>query len=290
MQEAGEVVAMTGDAVNDAAALKQADVGVAMGSGSEVTKQAGKLILTDDNFGTLVHAVDLGRDIYRRISSYVKLQLTVLSSVLQLMLIATILNINEGVALFPMQLLFAKFFVVATVVVGFIVDVPDPGVMQRPPRKPGSKIATGAQTIRWLISGFIIAGSALALLEWGPDEPTTTDPSTSMTMAFGVVALSAVNMGLVMRRERQVPWSAPVFPFLGWVILGWGLTWAAIELNMLQRMLDTVPLTGDQWALVIGLSLVAPLLVGIDKALQLRRLDRERPPGSTAGAESSAIV
>ncbi len=168
MQESGEVVAMTGDAVNDAAALKQADVGVAMGSGSEVTKQAGKLILTDDNFGTLVHAVDLGRDIYRRISSYVKLQLTILSSVLQLMLIATILNINDGVALFPMQLLFAKFFVVATVVVGFIVDVPDPGVMDRPPRTPGSKIATGAQTVRWVISGFIIAGSALALLSWGP--------------------------------------------------------------------------------------------------------------------------
>ena len=139
MQEAGEVVAMTGDAVNDAAALKQADVGVAMGSGSEVTKQAGKLVLTDDNFATLIHAVDLGRDIYRRISSYVKLQLTILSSVLQLMLYATILNINGGVALFPMQLLFAKFFVVVTVVIGFIVDVPDPGVMQRPPRTPGSR-------------------------------------------------------------------------------------------------------------------------------------------------------
>ena len=135
---------MTGDAVNDAAALKQADIGVAMGSGSEVSKQAAKIVLTDDNFATLVRAVDLGRDIYRRISSYVKLQLTILSSVLQLMVFATIFNINGGVALFPLQLLFCKFFVVITVVIGFIVDVPDPGVMQRPPRKPGTKIVNTA--------------------------------------------------------------------------------------------------------------------------------------------------
>jgi len=274
MQEAGEVVAMTGDAVNDAAALKQADVGVAMGSGSEVTKQAGKLVLTDDNFATLVDAVDLGRDIYRRISSYVKLQLTILSSVLQLMLYATIFNINGGVALFPMQLLFAKFFVVVTVVVGFIVDVPDPGVMQRPPRTPGSRIATRAQTVRWLITGFIVSVLALLVLAWGPDEPSTTEPSVSMTMAFAVVALTAVNLGLVMRREREPWWSAPIFPYLGWIIAGWALTWAAVELNMLQRLLDTVQLTGAQWALVLALSLVAPAFTAIDKSIQLRRLNR----------------
>ncbi len=275
MQESGDVVAMTGDAVNDAAALKQADIGVAMGSGSEVSKQAAKIVLTDDNFATLVRAVDLGRDIYRRISSYIRLQLTILSSVLQLMLLATVLNINGGVALFPMQLLFCKFFVVVAVVVGFIADVPDPGVMDLPPRHPGTRIVNGPQIARWAISGFIVAASALALLEWGPDQPSATKGTVSMTMAFAVVALSAVNLGVVMRRERQAPWSPPMFPYFGWLIAGWALTWAAVELHMLQRLLDTVSLSGAQWLLVLGLSLLMPAFVGTDRAIQHRRIGND---------------
>jgi Ca2+-transporting ATPase len=275
MQEAGAVVAMTGDAVNDAAALKQADIGVAMGSGSEVTKQAAKIVLTDDNFATLVNAVDLGRDIYRRISTYIRLQLTVLSSVLQLMLLATIFNINGGVALFPMMLLFCKLFVVVTVVIGIIVDVRDPGVMQRPPRQPGTRISNRPQIVRWLITGFLVAASALAVLQWGPDKPSTDHASVSMTMAFAIVAFSAVNVGLIMRRERQAPWASPVFPYLGWIILGWLLTWAAVELSMFQQLLQTTSLTGRQWVIVLALSLLAPAFVAADKAVQIRHLDQQ---------------
>jgi len=285
MQESGDVVAMTGDAVNDAAALKQADIGVAMGSGSEVSKQAAKIVLTDDNFATLVRAVDLGRDIYRRISTYVKLQLTILSSVLQLMVYATILNINGGVALFPLQLLFCKFFVVITVVIGFIVDVPDPGVMQRPPRKPGTKIVNRPQIIRWVVTGFVVAATALAVLEWGPGKPSTTHASVNMTMAFAVVSFSAVNIGLIMRRERQAPWASPVFPYLGWIILGWILTWAAVELGMLQRLLDTTSLSGREWVVVLALSLIAPAVVGVDKAIQLRR---QRQASQTIGSPATS--
>jgi Ca2+-transporting ATPase len=268
---------MTGDAVNDAAALKQADIGVAMGSGSEVSKQAAKIVLTDDNFATLVRAVDLGRDIYRRISTYIRMQLTVLASVLQLMVYATILNINSGVALFPLQLLFCKFFVVITVVIGFIVDVADPGVMQRPPRKPGTKIVTWPWIIRWFIFGLVVAATALAVLEWGPGEPSTTQPSVNMTMAFAIISLSAVNIGLVMRRERQAPWSSPVFPFLGWIILGWFMTWAAVELGMFQRLLDTTSLSGQQWVVVLALSLIAPAVVAADKLIRLRRQRQAQP-------------
>src|SRR6185503_16649002 len=104
------------------------------------------------------------------------------------------------VAMFPMQLLFCKFFVVVTVVVGFIADVPDPSVMRRPPRKPGTKIVTTPQIVRWAVTGFAVAASALAVLAWGPDEPSTDLPSVSMTMAFAVVALSLEKLGVVMSR------------------------------------------------------------------------------------------
>ena len=211
---------MTGDAVNDAAALKQADIGVAMGSGSEVTKQAAKIVLTDDNFATLVRAVDLGRDIYRRITSYMKLQLTVLSSVLQLMLLATIFNINGGVALFPMQLLFCKFFVVVTVVDRLHRRRPRPerhAAAAAQARAPGS--STRPQIVRWARQRLPRRGQRArrARVGSGRAEHRAT-PSVSMTMAFAIVALSAVNLGVVMRREREAPWSSPVFPYLGWII------------------------------------------------------------------------
>jgi hypothetical protein len=83
--------------------------------------------------------------------------------------------------------------------------------------------------------------------------------------------VSAVNIGLVMRRERQAPWSSPVFPYLGWIILGWFMTWAAVELNMLQRLLDTTSLSGRQWIIVLALSLLAPAVVAADKLIQLSR-------------------
>jgi Ca2+-transporting ATPase len=86
--------------------------------------------------------------------------------------------------------------------------------------------------------------------------------------------MSAVNLGVVMRREREAPWSTPIFPWFGWIILGWVLTWAAVELNMLQRLLDTTSLTGRQWVVVLALSLIAPATVAIDKALQIWRARR----------------
>jgi Ca2+-transporting ATPase len=142
--------------------------------------------------------------------------------------------------------------------------------MQRP-RKHGTKIVNRPQIVRCAVSGFLVALTALLVLRFGPDKPSTTHASVSMTMAFPVVAFSGVNLGVVMRRERKPAWASPVFPYLGWIIAGWALTSAAVELNMLQRLLDTESLTGSQWAVVVALSLITPALVWADKAIQLDR-------------------
>ena len=144
MQEQGLIVAMTGDAVNDAAALKQADIGVAMGSGSEVTKQAGRMILTDDNFGTLVNAVEIGRKVYEKVVSYVRYQMTQLLSLVFLFIAATAFDINQGVALTPLMVLYLLVFMTAS---GVVVIAVDPGCARRhapaAARPEGARSPTG---------------------------------------------------------------------------------------------------------------------------------------------------
>jgi Ca2+-transporting ATPase len=135
----------------------------------------------------------------------------------------------------------------------------------------------------------VVAATALSVLEWGPGKPSTTHASVNMTMAFAIISLSAVNIGLVMRRERQAPWSSPVFPYLGWIILGWIITWAAVELNMLQRLLDTTSLSGREWIIVLALSLLAPAVVAADKVIQLRRQNKA-PIGGSAELKAGPAV
>ena len=151
MQREGLIVAMTGDAVNDAAALKQADIGVAMGSGSEVTKQAGRMILTDDNFGTLVHAVEIGRRVYEKIVSYVRFQMTQLLALVILFVVASAFNVNKGVALTPSMVLYLLFFVTVPGVVVIAIDPGDPEVMHRPPRDPKVPITNHAALMSWVL-------------------------------------------------------------------------------------------------------------------------------------------
>jgi Ca2+-transporting ATPase len=288
MQREGLVVAMTGDAVNDAAALKKADIGVAMGSGSEVTKQAAKMILTDDNFATLVRAIELGRDIYGKISAYLRYQLQGLFGVLLLMIIATVFNINSGIALSPGMLLFVNFVIGVFPVIAIISDAVDPDIMNEPPRDPAARVVNRTTIVRWALVGLLLAVSATVPLVAGPDEPSTDGASVSMTMAFAVSALAALGLGWTSRRDPARSSEGPPLPYLGWILGGGLLVVFAVEAPFVQTWLDTTSLTGGQWFAVLGLSLLAPLGAGVEKAVRQRRSAGAPAAKRAAGQRTAA--
>jgi Ca2+-transporting ATPase len=271
MQRQGLIVAMTGDAVNDAAALKQADIGVAMGSGSEVTKQAARMILTDDNFGTLVHAVELGRRVYAKIVSYVRYQMTQLLSLVMLFIAATAFNINQGVALTPTMVLFLLFFVTAAGVVVITVDPGDPDVMSRPPRDPNVPITNRTAVGFWVFYGAVLFLAALTPLVVGRDTLSTDQASAGMTMTFVVMGLGTVFNALTNRRDPTSGLTAPILQALAISLVPAGMIVLATELPGLQSGLLTTSLTGLQWLSAIGLALLLPLVVEISKWIRRHR-------------------
>ncbi len=271
LQARGEVVAMTGDAVNDAAAIKQADIGVAMGSGSEVTKQAAKLVLTDDNFATLVHAVKLGRVVYAKITSYLTFQLSQLIALLLLFVVASVIDLNEGVALTPVMVLVLNFAVAIFAVLVILFEPEPPGLMQRPPRDPSAGIASPRNVVRWLIYGGALFVAALVPLLWGRDELSPDEASQPMTMAFVIVALGTLTTGLQLRRDPETGLTAPWGR--GTRMLLWPLAFIvlATELDFMQGWLYTSSLTGWEWLGCLGLTLAVMAVVEIDKALRRHR-------------------
>jgi Ca2+-transporting ATPase len=302
MQQQGLIVAMTGDAVNDAAALKQADIGVAMGSGSEVSKQAARMILTDDNFGTLVHAVELGRTIYAKVVSYVRYQMSQLLALVLLFLAATAFDINSGVAMTPLMVLFLNFFISIFPVVVIMVDPGDPDVMHRPPRDPKVPITNRTAVIRWVLYGGTLFLCALVPLVLGPDTLYVDKPSASMTMSFVVVGLGTVFSGLVLRRDPTSGLTPPILGALKVLAMPVVLVVLATELGFLQRGLMTTSLDGLQWLACLGLALILPVVVEADKWIRRRRLptpapfpavdvvDPQRARNGATGVPSAAVA
>ncbi|MCU0262198.1 MAG: cation-translocating P-type ATPase [Candidatus Nanopelagicales bacterium] len=277
MQQRGDIVAMTGDAVNDAAALKQADIGVAMGSGSEVTKQAGKMILTDDNFGTLVTAVRLGRSTYEKIVNYVRYQMSQLLSLVLLFLTASIFNINDGVALTPLMVLFLNFFISIFPVIVIMREPALPGLMTRPPRDPDLKLANPVSIRQWAFYGGTLFLVTLIALVYGPGELLGEEPSVPMTMAFVVMALGTVLSGLVLRRAPESGLAEPLLAALKVLSIPILITIVAVEWTFMQELLRTTSLTGGQWVACIALALVVPITIELSKVPHRRHLPAPEP-------------
>ena len=288
MQETGQTVAMTGDAVNDAAALKKADIGVAMGSGSEVTKQAANMVLTDDNFATLVHAIELGRDIYGKITAQLRYVMVGLFGVLLVMLAASALDINAGQALTPVMLIFVTFLVGIFPAIAISTDSVEPGIMDQPPRDPNAAILNRQTTPRWLAFG---AAQAIAILLpfFVLDERSADGgPGAGQTTAFAVAALSTVWIAACVRRDLLPAWSGPHFPYWWWLLVPLALTWFAISDDGMRDALGTQPLNGNQWLLAIGCSLIVVVVIEGSKAVRRAADNREDTP-TPAPAPSTPV-
>ncbi|MBU3700977.1 MAG: HAD-IC family P-type ATPase [Acidimicrobiia bacterium] len=276
----GSIVAMTGDGVNDAAALRRSDIGVAMGiTGTEVTKEAGDMVLTDDNFATIVVAVRRGRTVYDNILKFIRFQLATSFGAISTIFGASL--IGQPVPFTPLQVLWVNLIADGPTAIALGLDAPSTGVMDRSPVPAGARILDRARFLRIAFQGVVTGVGVLALYAWAIGhygESAENKPIVAMTLAFTAFVLAQVVNVFSARSETRSVFSRDTLTngrlwasVIGVVVLQIVIT----EFGPARDLFDTAALSFGQWMLC--LLPPAALLVAVEGWKAGARRRRRRP-------------